>query len=155
MVDRVLASQEAVLTTDAAADARFSSQRSVHALRLKSVLAVPISTPDRLLGVVYVDSRVQRSRFTESERELLVALSDPIAVALANARLHSELEQRSRELEEQKRTVERLSAQKDRELRTLREEPPSRGARSSCATTTRRSSGADRRCARCSSSSIA
>jgi transcriptional regulator with GAF, ATPase, and Fis domain len=111
-----------VLTTDAAADARFSAQRSVHALRLKSVLAVPISTPERLLGVVYVDSRVQRSRFTESERELLVALSDPIAVALSNARLHSELEQRTRELGEQKRTVERLSAQKDRELRTLREE---------------------------------
>ncbi len=122
VVERVLGSQEAVLTTDAAADARFSAQRSVHALRLKSVLAVPISTPERLLGVVYVDSRVQRSRFTESERELLVALSDPIAVALSNARLHFELEQRTRELEEQKRTVERLSAQKDRELRTLREE---------------------------------
>jgi serine/threonine-protein kinase PknK len=122
IVERVIESQEAVLTTDALADARFSGQGSVHAMRLKSVLSVPISTPERALGAVYVDSRIQRSRFSEAERDVLVALADQIAVALANARLHADLEQRSRELEQQKRLVERLSLAKDRELSALREE---------------------------------
>ena len=122
IVERVVQTQEAVLTTDAAADARFSSHGSVHALRLKSVLSVPVSTPERALGVIYVDSRIQRGRFGEAERSVLVALADQIAVALANARLHADLEQRSRELEQQKYLVERLSSAKDRELTALRQE---------------------------------
>jgi transcriptional regulator with PAS, ATPase and Fis domain len=45
-----------------------------------------------------------------------------VAVALSNARLHAELTRRSALLEAEKRTVERLSSGKDRELGRLREQ---------------------------------
>ncbi|HEY8947020.1 MAG TPA: sigma-54-dependent Fis family transcriptional regulator, partial [Polyangiaceae bacterium] len=122
IVRRVLETEEAVLTTDAQNDERFSMHGSVHALRLKSVLCVPIGTPDRTLGALYVDSRVQRARFEATDRALLLALADQLAVALTNARLHAELEAHARELVEQKRSIEQLSRAKDRELERLREQ---------------------------------
>jgi transcriptional regulator with GAF, ATPase, and Fis domain/tetratricopeptide (TPR) repeat protein len=122
IVRKVLESEEAVLATDAQSDERFHAHGSIHALRLKSVLCVPIGTPASALGVLYVDSRVQRGRFGSADRALLLALADQLAVALSNARLHAELEQRARELADQKAVIERLSRGKDRELERLREE---------------------------------
>jgi len=122
IVERVLASGEALLTTDAGADLRLAGFGSVHAQRLKAVLCVPVATPSEALGALYVDSRLERTRLTETARELLLALSDHVAVALSNARLHAELTRRSALLEAEKRTVERLSSGKDRELGRLREQ---------------------------------
>ncbi len=119
---RAIQREEPVLTTDAEIDARFAEQRSVHALRLKSVLCVPILAPRGTLGALYVDNRVQRGRFSEQERELLLAFADQVAIALSNARLHAELEQRTSELSEQKRTVERLSRGQAREIERLQKE---------------------------------
>ncbi len=121
IVDRVVESDEAVLTTDAESDHRFANPGSIHSLKLKSVLCVPVLTPSERIGLLYVDNRVQRGRFQERERELLAALSDQVAVAVANARLHRALERQREELAEQKRLVERLSRAKDRELEKLRE----------------------------------
>ena len=122
VVGRVLEREEPVLTTDAEVDARFAPGSSIHALRLKSVLCVPISSPSGALGALYVDSRVQRARFSLAERDLLLAFADQVAIALRNARLHAELEQRTRELEEQKRAVERLSRGQAREIERLQRE---------------------------------
>jgi transcriptional regulator with GAF, ATPase, and Fis domain len=121
IVERVIASDEAVLTTDAQTDQRFSAPGSIHSLKLKSVLCVPILTPAARIGLIYIDSRVQRARFQERERELLSALADQVAVAVSNARMHRDLERQREELAEQKRLVERLSRAKDRELEKLRE----------------------------------
>lgn len=122
IVQRVLASGEALLTTDAGADLRLLGSGSVHAQRLKAVLCVPVSTPAEQLGALYVDSRLERNRLTETARQLLLALADHVAVALSNARLHAELTRRTEELAAEKRVVERLSSGKDRELERLREQ---------------------------------
>ncbi|HEY1533583.1 MAG TPA: sigma 54-interacting transcriptional regulator, partial [Polyangiaceae bacterium] len=120
IVLRTLEREEAVLTTDAQGDSRFLGHGSVHALRLKSVLSVPVLSPSGTLGVLYVDSRVQRARFSEHERELLTAFADQLAIALGNARLHSELEQKTLELAEQKQAIERLSKGQARQIEQLR-----------------------------------
>jgi serine/threonine-protein kinase PknK len=122
IVDRVLASGEALATTDAGTDLRLAGFGSVHAQRLKAVLCVPVATPSESLGALYVDSRLERTRLTDTARELLLALADHVAVALSNARLHAQLTRRSEQLEAEKRTVERLSSGKDRELVRLREQ---------------------------------
>jgi serine/threonine-protein kinase PknK len=119
---RAIQREEPVLSTDAELDARFAEQRSVHALRLKSVLCVPILAPGGTLGALYVDNRVMRGRFSDREKELLQAFADQVAIALSNARLHAELERRTLELEEQKRAVERLSRGQAREIERLQKE---------------------------------
>jgi transcriptional regulator with GAF, ATPase, and Fis domain len=119
---RTLEREEAILTTDAQGDPRFAGQGSVHALRLKSVLSVPVLSPSGALGVLYVDCRVQRGRFSEAERELLLAFADQLAIAIGNARLHQRLEQKTAELAQQKQAVEQLSRGQAREIEKLKRE---------------------------------
>jgi transcriptional regulator with PAS, ATPase and Fis domain len=52
----------------------------------------------------------------------LLAFADQLAIALGNARLHAELAQKSAELEQQKRAVERLSKGQAREIERLQRE---------------------------------
>ncbi|HEU4578203.1 MAG TPA: sigma 54-interacting transcriptional regulator, partial [Polyangiaceae bacterium] len=122
IVERVLSSGEALLTTDAGSDLRLEGFGSVHAQRLKAVLCVPVATPSEPLGALYVDSRLERTRLGEAARELLLSLADHVAVALSNARLHEQLARRSQQLQQEKRSVERLSSGKDRQLARLREQ---------------------------------
>jgi len=122
IVRRTLEREEPILTTDAQGDPRFAGQGSVHALRLKSVLSVPVLSPSGVLGVLYVDCRVQRGRFSEAERSLLLAFSDQLALAIGNARLHQELERKGAELSRQKHAVEQLSRGQAREIERLKRE---------------------------------
>jgi serine/threonine-protein kinase PknK len=122
IVRRTLEREEPILTTDAQGDPRFAGQGSVHALRLKSVLSVPVLSPSGVLGVLYVDCRVQRGRFSEAERSLLLAFADQLALAIGNARLHQELEQKSAQLLQQKHAVEQLSRGQAREIARLTRE---------------------------------
>ncbi len=110
IAERVIGSDEPLLTLDAASDTRFAQQASVHAMRLKSVLCVPIRSPSGVLGALYLDTRLQRARFEQADLDLLIAFADQVAVALTNARLVSELESRTRELAKEKLRVEALSA---------------------------------------------
>lgn len=122
IVRRTLEREEPILTTDAQGDPRFAGQGSVHALRLKSVLSVPVLSPSGVLGVLYVDCRVQRGRFSEGERALLLAFADQLALAIGNARLHQELERKGAELTRQKHAVEQLSRGQAREIERLKRE---------------------------------
>ncbi|MBI3927059.1 MAG: GAF domain-containing protein [Armatimonadetes bacterium] len=86
-----LRTREPQLTYDAVQDPRYAASDSVRTQKLRSVLAVPICLRDRLLGVMYVDSRVRTGVFRPADRDTLVALSHLAAGALENARLFSEL----------------------------------------------------------------
>ena len=122
IAERVIAEDEPVLTLDAGADARFQQHASVHAMRLKSVLCVPIRSPHGVLGALYLDTRLSRARFERSDLDLLVAFADQVAVALTNARLIAELESRTRELAKEKQRVEALSAGQAQQIAQLEQE---------------------------------
>jgi transcriptional regulator with GAF, ATPase, and Fis domain len=82
---------EPVLTVDAAVDERFASAVSVHGLRLRSVLAVPLRVKGRVVGTVYVDNRLRRGAFQEGDLALVQDFAEQAAIALENARLHEAL----------------------------------------------------------------
>jgi len=87
IVRQVAETGEAIVTTDALADPRFSAQESVVTLNLRSILCVPLKLKDRVTGVIYADNRIQRGLFRESQRDLLAAFADQAAVAIQNAQL--------------------------------------------------------------------
>ena len=99
IAQQVIAGGEPVITVDAQSDARFVSQKSVHAMRLKSVVGVPIIAPSGVLGALYLDHRFRRGIFGPEQVELLEAFADQVAIALGNARLHQELAARTAELD--------------------------------------------------------
>ncbi len=126
IAERVVTSGVPVVTANALEDERFRGQKSVHAMRLRSVLCVPVVSPEQTLGALYLDNRLERSRFGDEDLQILVAFADQVAIALSNARLHAAIEQRNQELERERGRVEELLRSQAAELDRLSQEVESR-----------------------------
>lgn len=103
VVQRVIDTGEAIVTTNAQEDQRFLGQESIVAFNLRSILCVPLKVKNDIIGVVYADNRIRTGIFAESERDLLAAFANQAAVAIENARLFSSL----------KHTLEEVTALKN------------------------------------------
>ena len=62
----------------------------------RSELCVPVRVGDRILGVLNAESR-QLNRFSQDDERLMQALADQCGVAVENARLYGEIQDRLRE----------------------------------------------------------
>jgi adenylate cyclase len=87
VINRVVDSGKAVLTTNAQEDKRFAGQESVVAYNLRSIICVPLKVKGEVTGVIYTDNRIRSGLFTQKELDLLIAFSNHAAVAIENARL--------------------------------------------------------------------
>ena len=83
---------EAILVGDASADDRFSGSASIIRANIASAMCAPLVQQKERLGVIYVDTRGTPFAFTESDLQLLVALSAPAAIAIKNAQYVDQLE---------------------------------------------------------------
>ncbi len=99
IAQRVLQSGVPELTINAQEDDRFRDLASVTDLRLRSVLCMPIRIRGEVVGVLYVDNRLQQQAFHQRERDLMSALADHAGVAIHNARTMEELRARQVELQ--------------------------------------------------------
>jgi len=89
IVDEVMRSREAVLSADAASDARFQMSQSVADFRIRSMMCAPLLDSERnALGVIQIDTQDQRSRFTQEDLEVLAGVAAPAGIAIENAQLH-------------------------------------------------------------------
>jgi phosphoserine phosphatase RsbU/P len=88
IVEEVRSSRQPLLTDNAQYDERLSRGQSIMVLGLRSILCVPIIVRERLIGLVYVDNRLQSGLFNEEHRDLLAALASQAGVAIENARLY-------------------------------------------------------------------
>jgi serine/threonine-protein kinase PknK len=122
IAEQAIRTAEAVLTVDAQSDDRFRTNASVHAMRLRSVIAVPIRSPDGVLGALYLDNRYARARFDDADTDLLLAFADQVALALRNARLVEALRRRQGELDAERGRVEELARGQALEIVRLNEE---------------------------------
>jgi serine phosphatase RsbU (regulator of sigma subunit) len=85
VVARVLAGRRPLVVTGTEEGEALGSESAlVHDLR--SILAAPLILGDKLLGVVYLDSRVAKGLFAERDLDTVKALSNHIALALETAR---------------------------------------------------------------------
>ena len=92
VIEQVVRSGQAVVATDASLDDRFKGQQSVILQNLRSIIAVPLVTKDRVIGAVYVDNPFKASIFEEKDKEFLQAISDLAAIAIDNARQYQRSE---------------------------------------------------------------
>lgn len=90
VVDAVWKDGKPHLTTDAEAGGGAGLGQSVVALRLLSIMAVPLPVKGRSQGVLYVDSTVSAKEFTQADFAVFTSLGGIVALALENARLLSE-----------------------------------------------------------------
>jgi serine phosphatase RsbU (regulator of sigma subunit) len=88
IVESVAHDATPVVTSDALHDAQYQRRESVMNLRLRSILCVPLLHKGVVLGVIYVDNRLQAGIFTEKDLDLLNAIGASAAIAIENARLY-------------------------------------------------------------------
>ena len=91
IVNRAFEQGEAIITYNAADDARFDAGASIIAQNITSAMSAPLTHHNDRLGVIYVDTRGTRSAFAQSDLELLVALAGPAAIAIRNAQYLAKL----------------------------------------------------------------
>lgn len=86
VLDMALGQQMAIVTSDVLADARFDTALSLRKAEARSVMCVPLYAQGETVGVLYVDNTAARL-FTEADLELVTALANYAAVAVAKVRL--------------------------------------------------------------------
>jgi len=91
--------RETVWVPDAVGSSLFQDRKSVRELSLRTVVAFPIQSAGRVLGVLYIDSHSIAHEFTPEDIALLEGVAAVVAVGLENARLHEALKDSKNRLE--------------------------------------------------------
>lgn len=113
----VVGKGQAVLTSDAQQDERFRGHQSIMLGNIRSVMAVPLSVNQQVIGMIYVDSPMSVNVFTEDDLRLLTTIASVAAIKIENTLL---LEQRL----ENERMKQQLSHARDIQFRLLPVTPP-------------------------------
>ena len=87
---------ENVLYQGGRADESMDPSASIAALKLTSILCVPIRTQDEILGILYMDSDVADHGYTEDDLLLAAAVGNSAGLALKNAQNHQDLLEKQR-----------------------------------------------------------
>ena len=123
IASEVFLTGRSLVTFDAMGDDRFAENRSVHAMRLRSVMCVPMRHRGVPIGVVYIDNRFARGAFDERKQRFMEAFADQAAIALARAEAlrreregRESLEVANAELAAARAEVERLNRRLSRQL---------------------------------------
>ncbi len=90
VIDFVAETGEAQVIDDALTDNRTAASESVGALRLRSIVCVPLKIAGETLGVIYLDHGVETGRFGRTGLRLLEVVAQQAAVAVHGARLREQ-----------------------------------------------------------------
>ncbi|EGW21471.1 trifunctional serine/threonine-protein kinase/ATP-binding protein/sensor histidine kinase [Methylobacter tundripaludum] len=87
IVNYVLRTRKKVLLHDAMTEGEFQNTPEVQALRLRSVLCLPVIKQKELIGLLYLENRLSTGVFTAEKTDMTELLTAQAAISLENARL--------------------------------------------------------------------
>jgi serine phosphatase RsbU (regulator of sigma subunit)/pSer/pThr/pTyr-binding forkhead associated (FHA) protein len=85
--DRVLNEGASLLVRDAQMDQALKERRSIVMQSVRSMMAVPLQTNDRVIGLIYVDTPNVVRQFTREDLNLLTVMANVAATRIEHARL--------------------------------------------------------------------
>ncbi len=99
IVNKVMETQEAILSADAMNDEEFNKAHSIAEFRIRSMMCAPLlDNLGNSIGVLQIDTARQSKRFQPEDLEVLSAVASRVSIAIDNAQMH-ELALRQRSLE--------------------------------------------------------
>lgn len=97
---RVAREGKGICLIDTANQGDISLGQSILDLKLLTVMCVPLRAKDRMIGLLYVDSKASSKEFKERDLTLFNALANQVAIAIDNARLLQHYVEKQRMQEE-------------------------------------------------------
>lgn len=91
VVRKTFAGNRPVVCSDVSRDAQLGPQASIASGGISALACVPLRVGDKVLGVLYVDSRKPGKQITELDIELLQALADHAALVISVSRLRENI----------------------------------------------------------------
>ena len=85
--DRILRQKCSLVISDAQLDDALRQQKSIVMHRVRSMMAVPLQTGDRVIGLIYVDNGSIIRPFSQEDLDLLTVMSNVAAIRIEHARL--------------------------------------------------------------------
>jgi Nif-specific regulatory protein len=98
VVDRVRSQRVTILANAAQPDESLRRSKSLAELGIQSVLCAPMLAGDKLVGLIYLDSRDPAATFDHQHVQLLLAIAGIAALALENAARFESLENENEQL---------------------------------------------------------
>src|SRR5271157_2464033 len=93
--DRVLNDKSSILVRDAQLDDAFKDRMSIVEQKVHTMMAVPLETKERIIGLIYVDSPFVPRAFAKEDLSLLTVMANVAAIRIENVRL-AEVEEADR-----------------------------------------------------------
>jgi Nif-specific regulatory protein len=98
MIEKAFEAGMPLLSADALTDSRFRASESIEAHAIRSAICCPLAVRGERLGVLHLDTSHATQAFTEADVQLVGAIANQAAIAIANARLHLALRQENLQL---------------------------------------------------------
>lgn len=96
IVSEVVQNKQAVLSSDATVDSRFSGAHSIIMQGIRSTMSVPLLHGNDLLGIMHLDSQIATNAFDEKDLLIFTGIAQQAATAIQNARLAAKIEWEAR-----------------------------------------------------------
>lgn len=121
LAERAAETRQCVVAVDASGELP-EVHTSVHSLKLRSVLAVPLLAKGEVLGVAYLDDRNRRGAFGQQELAWVELVGTLAAVAIADARSQLLLRRHARRARRAEERVTQLLATREAQLAVAQQE---------------------------------
>ncbi len=92
IINEVIREKQAVLSSDATIDSRFSGAHSIIMQGIRSTMCVPLLHGGDLLGIMNLDSQIATNAFSEKDLRIFTGIANQAAIAIQNARLAHKIE---------------------------------------------------------------
>jgi adenylate cyclase len=96
IINEVIREKQAVLSSDATIDSRFSGAHSIIMQGIRSTMCVPLLHGAELLGIMNLDSQIATNAFSEKDLRVFTGIATSAAIAIQNARLARKIEHEAR-----------------------------------------------------------
>ncbi|MBV7336305.1 GAF domain-containing protein [Chloroflexi bacterium TSY] len=116
IVNYVSRTQEPVILGNAQQDSRFGSESYLNDHHIQSVLCLPFTKQNHLVGLLYLENNQTTDAFPEHRVEVLKLLCTQAAISLENAVLYHTVQQEVAERKKVEESLEGLVEQRTQEL---------------------------------------
>ena len=96
ILKEILQERQAVLSSDAMMDSRFSKSHSIVLEQIRSTMSVPLLHEGKVLGVIHLDSKIARGAFAEKDLQILSGFARSAALMIEHHALLDKMRQEIR-----------------------------------------------------------